>query len=380
MLYFWCLIIYDMKILYYLSFLLLFIGCKKDAVDGSSVKSFQESTNEMATSLNTLEQTKFNEALYILKTFAVKGDTDMQQLEALARLINAKKVPEIFALADEIAKKNDVDWSSTSPPSLGEMNIFQNITAQEIDVNDIVASSLDILVKPIEVDSISGAKALRVIPKLLDNSGNEVVFSNAGLETIMEVYSDGTKLSTAKNIMTNNQFKGFYLKLNSLPADKVVDAKIDIRVSVKTTNKTHQFFKTGISVNENALKKPVDDMVSPDDENTNNIEKPEVVVNRFLNYLNQQNLKSAYDISENPNWGTYDNFSNPNSGFGSVKNISVKNISSSSVSGQSAVVNTTYQVTDKDGNILNLNVSYHLKQTENSWKISNYKINSSEKQ
>lgn len=380
MLYFWCLIIYDMKILYYLSFLLLFIGCKKDAVDGSSVKSFQESTNEMATSLNTLEQTKFNEALYILKTFAVKGDTDMQQLEALARLINAKKVPEIFALADEVAKKNDVDWSSTSPPSLGEMNIFQNITAQEIDTNDIIASSLDILVKPIEIDSVSGAKALRVIPKLLDNSGNEVVFSNAGLETIMEVYSDGTKLSTAKNIMTNNQFKGFYLKLNSLPADKVVDAKIDIRVSVKTTKKTHQFFKTGISVNENALKKPVDDTASPDDENTNNVEKPEVVVNRFLNYLNQQNLKSAYDISENPNWGTFDNFSNPNSGFGSVKNISVKNISSSSVSSQSAVVNATYQVTDKDENILNLNVSYHLKQTENSWKISNYKINSSEKQ
>lgn len=369
-----------MKILYYLSFLLLFIGCKKDAVDGSSVKSFQESTNEMATSLNTLEQTKFNEALYILKTFAVKGDTDMQQLEALARLINAKKVPEIFALADEVAKKNDVDWSSTSPPSLGEMNIFQNITAQEIDTNDIIASSLDILVKPIEIDSVSGAKALRVIPKLLDNSGNEVVFSNAGLETIMEVYSDGTKLSTAKNIMTNNQFKGFYLKLNSLPADKVVDAKIDIRVSVKTTKKTHQFFKTGISVNENALKKPVDDTASPDDENTNNVEKPEVVVNRFLNYLNQQNLKSAYDISENPNWGTFDNFSNPNSGFGSVKNISVKNISSSSVSSQSAVVNATYQVTDKDENILNLNVSYHLKQTENSWKISNYKINSSEKQ
>lgn len=53
--------------------LLALVGCKKDRVDGTSIRSFQESTNEMATTLTTLQQVKFNEALYIIKTFGEIG-------------------------------------------------------------------------------------------------------------------------------------------------------------------------------------------------------------------------------------------------------------------------------------------------------------------
>lgn len=368
--------------LLFFGMLLFMASCKKDAVDGSSIKAFQESINDMASSLNTLQQTKFNEALYILKTFAVEGNTDMQKLEALAKLIHDKKVSDIFSLADKVAREHNVDWSSTAPPSLGEMNIFQNISAVEIDPNDINASSLEIIVRPVDIDSVYGAKALRVVPRLLDHSGNVVEFSNAGLETIMEVYSNGEKLSTSKNLMINNDFKGFYLRLESLPADKIVDAKIDIKVSVKTTKKTHQLLKTGISVNEKILEKTENEVTeeSFSDVKENGVETPEQVISKFLDYLSSQNFRAAYDISENPNWGTYDRFSNPHSGFGGVKNINVKNISKKSVSDKNAVVNAVYQVVDAEGNITELNVSYVLKQSENTWKILNYKINSSEKQ
>ena len=365
-----------------LGMLLFMVSCKKDAVDGSSIKAFQESVNDMASSLNTLQQTKFNEALYILKTFAAEGDTDMDRLEALAKLINDKKVSEIFSLADEVARKNNIDWSSTAPPSLGEMNIFQNISAVEIDPNDISASSLEIIVRPVDVDSVYGAKALRVIPRLLDNSGNVVEFFNAGLETIMEVYSNGEKLSTSKNLMISNEFKGFYLKLESLPVEKIVDAKIDIKISVKTTKRTYQLLKTGISVNKKILEKTENEVIeeSFSDMNGKGVENPEQVVAKFLSYLSSQNFRAAYDISENPNWGTYDKFSNPNSGFGGVKSIHVKNISMKSISDKNAVVNAVYQVVDSEENTMELGVSYTLKQSENIWKISNYKINSSEKQ
>lgn len=382
---FLCQIIIFMKRLVRLLFfgmLLFMASCKKDAVDGSSIKAFQESVNDMASSLNTLQQTKFNEALYILKTFAAEGDTDMDRLEALAKLINDKKVSEIFSLADKVARKNNIDWSSTAPPSLGEMNIFQNISAVEIDPNDISASSLEIIVRPVDVDSVDGAKALRVIPRLLDNSGNVVEFFNAGLETIMEVYSNGEKLSTSKNLMTSNEFKGFYLKLESLPVEKIVDAKIDIKISVKTTKRTYQLLKTGISVNKKILEKTENEVIeeSFSDMNGKGVENPEQVVAKFLSYLGSQNFRAAYDISENPNWGTYDKFSNPNSGFGGVKSIHVKNISMKSISDKNAVVNAVYQVVDSEENIMELGVSYTLKQSENIWKISNYKINSSEKQ
>ena len=382
---FLCQIIIFMKRLVrllFLGMLLFMVSCKKDAVDGSSIKAFQESVNDMASSLNTLQQTKFNEALYILKTFAAEGDTDMDRLKALAKLINDKKVSEIFSLADEVARKNNIDWSSTAPPSLGEMNIFQNISAVEIDPNDISASSLEIIVRPVDVDSVDGAKALRVIPRLLDNSGNVVEFFNAGLETIMEVYSNGEKLSTSKNLMISNEFKGFYLKLESLPVEKIVDAKIDIKISVKTTKRTYQLLKTGVSVNKKILEKTENEVTeeSFSDVKENGVETPEQVISKFLDYLNSQNFRAAYDISENPNWGTYDKFSNPNLGFGGVKSIHVKNISMKSISDKNAVVNAVYQVVDSEENTMELGVSYILKQSENIWKISNYKINSSEKQ
>ena len=382
---FLCQIIIFMKRLVrllFLGMLLFMVSCKKDAVDGSSIKAFQESVNDMASSLNTLQQTKFNEALYILKIFAAEGDTDMDRLEALAKLINDKKVSEIFSLADEVARKNNIDWSSTAPPSLGEMNIFQNISAVEIDPNDISASSLEIIVRPVDVDSVDGAKALRVIPRLLDNSGNVVEFFNAGLETIMEVYSNGEKLSTSKNLMISNEFKGFYLKLESLPVEKIVDAKIDIKISVKTTKRTYQLLKTGVSVNKKILEKTENEVIeeSFSDINGKGAENPEQVVAKFLSYLGSQNFRAAYDISENPNWGTYDKFSNPNLGFGGVKSIHVKNISMKSISDKNAVVNAVYQVVDSEENTMELGVSYTLKQSENIWKISNYKINSSEKQ
>ena len=58
--------------------------------------AFQSSVNDMASSLTTLEQIKFNEALYILKTFGVEAEGDQNELNALAKLLEGKKVPEIL--------------------------------------------------------------------------------------------------------------------------------------------------------------------------------------------------------------------------------------------------------------------------------------------
>lgn len=394
---------------YFLVILLVFTSCKKDTVDGSSMKAFQSSINEMSTSLSTLEQTKFNEALYILKTFGVEGNTDLQKLDALAKLINGKKVPEIFAMADGVAQKNNVEWSSTSPPDLGNMNIFQNIIATEVEPNDITASALNILITPIDGNGVSGARALRVAPRLVDDSGNPIEFSNAGLETIMEVYSNGEKLLTAKNLMSSNEFKGFYLKVDVLPEDKIVDSKIDIKVSVKTTKKTYQLLKAGVLVNKESLK-PTEETTEEEkkekeetktstdsetgettenkDQNTSSPSsttssapkvKPEAVVDKFLNRIGNQSLRSAYELVDNPNWGSYDKFSNSTTGFGAVKSVEVKNISLKSSSDKAASVNAVYQIVDKEGKSIMLNVSYGLKQVDDSWKISSYKVNSSEK-
>ena len=376
-----------------ISTLFLLVGCKKDAVDGSSTKAFQESINDMSSSLPTIKQIKFSEALYILKTFGVEADGDIAELKALAKLLEGKKVPEIFAMADKVAQENGVNWASNAPPSLGEMNIFQNITPSETDPNDIVANAIQLNINQTSIDSVLGAKAIVIIPRLVDASGKKISFDNAALETTLEVSNQGEKLLTSKNLMQNNNFKGFVLKFASLSKDKILDDKIDIKVTVRTSKKTLQMSRLGVSVNPNALLQPEAttgeatdvNAENPTDENATGPDAPKITgdpkntVISFLNNLNSQNLKGAYSQAENPSWSSYETFSNPTSGFGTVKSVSVSNVSTKSNANNTANVNATYTVTDKSGNSTDLDVSYGLKATESGWKITSYKINSSKK-
>jgi len=385
--------------------LLLFTACRKDHVDATNTKTLQSSINDMTSSLSTIKQIKFNEALYILKTFGVEAEGDVEELKALGKLIDGKKVPEILILADEVAQKNGIEWASTSPPSLGEMNIFGDDKAKETDANDVKASSLSIITRPTGDDGAGALTAIQIVPRLVDGSGNPVSFTGAGLEATLEVFSNGVKLSTAKNLMQDNNFKGFNLKFSSIPAAKVVDNKIDITVSVKTTAKTFKMSKIGLDVNPSALKVPAvpknDSTAVTQDPNAvidpNNptattpadpnapvttpaaskqpAADPKSTVSKFLSSVSSQNLKAAYESSSNPNWGSYESFSNPTSGFGSVKNVSVKNITTNAANTSGASVNATYDVTDKNGKTTSLKVTFGLKNVNGDWKISSYKIN-----
>jgi hypothetical protein len=102
---------------------------------------------------------------------------------------------------------------------------------------------------------------------------------------------------------------------------------------------------------------------------------PKNVVSAFLNNVSSQNLKAAYNSSSNPNWGSYESFSNSTSGFGSVKSVSVKNITTSASNPNAASVNATYDVTDKSGKTTSLKVTFGLKNVNGDWKISSYKTN-----
>lgn len=375
--------------------LMLFVSCKKDAVDATSTKTLQSSINDMTSSLNTLQQVKFNEALYILKTFGVEAEGETSELKALGVLINGMKVPQIFSLADQVAQKNGVEWTSTGPPSLGEMNIFGNVQAKEFDANDIQANALNVEIVNIGSNEILGTQALQVVPRLADSKGNPITFEGAALETVLELFSGGNRIYTSKNLMLDNKFKGFIVRFASLPAQKIIDQAIDITVSVKTTKKTFKMSKIGVPVNPKALLMPAGDpadnpanidaespaiapdgtVVTPDVKVPGTTADPKTSVTKFLNSLSTQNLRGAYDVADNPNWGSYETFSNPTSGFGGVKSISVKNMTTNNASASSASVNATYDITDKDGKTTAVQVTFGLKNMNGDWKISSYKIN-----
>lgn len=232
----------------FIFFIFVLISCKKESIDGSSIKTFQESINDMSSNLTTLKQIKFNEALFVLKNYGVQGDSDFEKLVALSKLIDGRKVSEIFKMADEVAQKNNLEWASNAEPSLGNMNIFEVKKPSERDVNDIDATSIDLVVKETKIDSITGVKSLQVIPKLISSKGSLAEFSNASLEQTTEVYSDGVKIFTSKKILTDNHSKGVFINTSKIALDKIINGTVDIKVTIKTANGYLQANKNGINI------------------------------------------------------------------------------------------------------------------------------------
>lgn len=277
-----------MKYLRILSIFFLFalISCKKYAVDGTSIKTFQESINDMSSNLTTLKQIKFNEALFVLKNYAVQGEGDFQKLEALSKLIDGKKVLEIFKMADEVAQKNNLEWASNSEPSLGNMNIFDVKKPSERDVNDIDATSINLIVRETKMDSISGVKSLQVIPKLISNSGNPSEFSNASLELTAEVYSNDVKIFTSKKILTDNHSKGVFINTSKIGLDKIINGMVDVKVSIKTANGYLQAVKKGINIIGQEMVSPKENVEEPkskDEDNQTKIVKDSLTLNNDNN-------------------------------------------------------------------------------------------------
>lgn len=383
-----------MKIKFLIIFLvgILLASCEKEKIDGSSLKAFQASINTMSSELSTIEQIKFNEALYIIKTHGVEGAGDLEKLKNLSQLLRGKTLSEILSLADSVAQKSHIDWSSTAPPSLGNMNIFQFQSPIEADPNDLSTASVVLDIKPIAIDTLIGAKELQIIPKLVNPLNQPISFEQASLGVILEIFSNDEKLLRFQKTMKNHQFKGFNVKLSSLPEDRIVDGMIDVLVMVDTPEKQLKMLRKGVRINQKALEKSSQDGIldqnitindrelssSKGEEDTSS-QVAKNSVSQFLRHLNGQDLKAAYDASANPEWGSYEQFSNPTSGFGMVKNVLVKNISTKTKSDNMATVNTIYQITDKNGNVVAIDADYTLKLVDDKWKITSYKINSSEK-
>lgn len=393
-----------MKKLWPVMLLVLFAlaSCKKDRVDGTSIRTFQESTNEMATTLNTLQQVKFNEALYIIKTFGVQAEGDLAELNAMAKLLEGKNVAEIMKIADGIAQSKGIAWSSSGPPSLGKINIFDEpTTATEKESDDVDAGKVLVQIKNIEGDSLTGVTGLRVIPRLADNTGRPIVFEEAALETTMEVSSGGSRILSRSNLMTDNNFRGFALKFSDLPASQVADGKIDITITVKTQKKKLKMTVIGQAVNGESLSVPVpktpqnlpetEPVVPPAEGNPMNPStavpgaatpppaaakggSPKNTVQRFLSSVNGQNLRAAYETASSSAFGSYDKFANPTSGFGNIKSVKVKNISNPVITDDKAKVQATYEVTDKNGNTSPVSASFTLKNVDGDWKIVGYSL------
>ncbi len=361
-------------------------SCKKDRVEGSSPQELQSSINDMASSLSTLESIKFNEALYILKKFAVKGEDDVTELKQLGVLLQGKNVKEIMALADATAQQNGLEWSSTSEPSLGMTNIFSSLKPEEHDPNDIAAKSMNLEIGTLGGPTSDVADGLVVRPILVDAQGKNLEFHSAALESRADVYSGGVRILTQKAIIQNNDYSGFKIRYEKLPFGKVINNAIDIQVTVNTSKKALKMTRAGILINANALQKPEPpkkDSIKTDTKETPitpevvkdaSGENPQQVVGKFLRNINTQNLEAAFSQSKVPQWGNLKDFSNPSSGFGSVKNIRTLNIATQSVQNNEAKVRAEYEVIDQKGNATTVRANYGLSLKDGKWVITSYSL------
>jgi|GEM_PF-2272673 len=255
-------------------FLFVFIflvGCKTDKINGNSIREFQESVNKMSSGAKTIRQVKFREALHIIKQFGIEEGDNLEKISTMARMLHGKKLQEIFSLADSIASINQLDWSSYSPPSLENIDVFLN-------------------------------------------NGK---------------YSDSLKIDSL-NIFTEEDY---LIPLNEIPKNLVYSS----------------------------------------------LDEPEAFVSKFLQNISEKRLLEAYKMSDNPDWESFEIFSNPNSGFGSVEHISIENIVVEAGRTEEINVNAEYIVTDNLDKKIKLNVSFVLRIYARNWKIIHYKINSTHK-
>ncbi|MDL1913801.1 MAG: hypothetical protein FDW93_04660 [Bergeyella sp.] len=359
-----------------------FAACKKSTVDASSLKNFQRSINGMATQLSTLQQVKFREALYIIKTYEAKDESDFESLKKLASILNRKSVEQILQFADRVAQDNRVEWSSKGPPSLGNMNIFESAPdVIEHDPNDIEAHALVIDIRESMKDSVMGAKALLVVPRLVDEDSKPVEFSQASLETILEVMGYEGKIYASKSLIHNNDFKGFVIRTDAFPEDKIRDNKIDIRVRIKTANKDFITTRKGVRVNPKVLMKVSEESggsFAPEQDNQETLSihsgSLKKLVEGFLAQVSKKRFKEAYEKVANPQWDTYEKFVDPISGFGGIEQIEIKNMSEFLISDSSAKVSVTFDMGRKDGKTTSLHADFGLKNVNDEWKVISYTV------
>jgi hypothetical protein len=104
-----------------------------------------------------------------------------------------------------------------------------------------------------------------------------------------------------------------------------------------------------------------------------NTKSPYNTVTNFLTFLGNQNFLSAYNLTNNKIWWSYESFSSINA-YGGISEITIYKITNVSISNSDAIVKAYYEAIDPiNGNGIYLQ-NFYLKKFNSGWKIIKTKL------
>jgi len=365
------------KILIILTFVFLYNACDKQykVIDGTTKETFNKSIKSISSKLTILQRDKMQEAIKLIYKFKTEGQDENNRWEQLYKLLDGKNTEQIFDIAEDIAKKNKIPWSSTSmnsvDPSVFDKDI-KPLTVAEQKLKQIEeATRINIRFTPIDKDAAVN-DGFYLYPELVDDTGLAVSYKDLPLNLSISFINNGVIVYMIQREINSSEIgnptlkKGIKILYSMFENKKLTTSNIDVEAKINVANKYLYGKLSGIPIDLNKTR----DALSPIE---NEINKQVALdnVKKFIQLIGSKQFSEAYSLTQNPKWSSLENFSSTSNGFGTIAATNLLNAESEEINKDQLTVIAQYQIKDLNGKIKTLTQNFILKKIKDNWLITN---------
>lgn len=360
-----------------LTFIFLCSSCEKEykVIDGTSKETFTKSVKSISSKLTILQQDKIQEAVKLIYKFKTEGSDENKRWEQLYTLLNGKNAEQIFDIAEDIAKKNKIPWSSTSMNSV-DPSVFDNdlkpLTEAEQKLKQIEkATRINIRYSPISKDETIN-DGFYLYPELIDDSGSEIFYADLPLTLSISFINNGTIVYVIQREINSSTVgdpslnKGIKIPFFMFDNKKLATSSLDVEIKINAEDKYLYGKLSGIPID---LSKTRDASTPIEDEINKQVALDNV--KKFIQLIGDKQYSEAYNLAQNPKWTSLDQFSSTTNGFGTIAATNLINAQLEEKNDDKQTVNVQYQIKDINGKIKTLTQNFILKKVKDNWLITN---------
>ena len=360
-----------------LTFIFLCYSCEKEykVIDGTSKETFTQSVKSISSKLTILQQDKIQEAVKLIYKFKTEGSDEDKRCEQLYTLLNGKNAEQIFDMAEEIAKKNKIPWTSISMNSV-DPSVFDKdlkpLTEAEQKLKQIEkATRINLRYAPINKDDKIN-DGFYLYPELIDDSGAAVSYTDLPLNLSISFINNGNIVYVIQREVNSSQvgnpslMKGIKVYYSLFDNKKLFNSSLDVEIKIKAEDKYLYGKLSGIPID---LSKTRDASTPIEDEINKQVALDNV--KKFIRFIGNKQYSEAYNLTQNPKWISLDQFSSTTNGFGTIDATNLINAQSGEKNENRQMVNVQYQIKDINGKVKTLTQNFILKKVKDNWLITN---------
>ena len=243
------------------------------------------------------------------------------------------------------------------------------------------ATNLKIQVIPNIPDSLGRVNEMYIYPQLLDEAGNQILFSNLPLKTLITIKNNGNIIHTLNADFENSYVgevakrRGIRFPYKYLNAEKMIDDFVDVECKVNTPNGYFSASRKNFKVQLNSQNL----LSTPNEMNPQQVDELTNFIRTFINRIGKRELEQAFQQTKNPKWSSFETFSDASSGYGSVTSTEIYTTEVKKIDQNKAVLTSDFVIA-KEGKKYLLSQTFSLEFIEGEWKIINSKVDAVKEQ